>query len=70
MLLRLSLLALALLTTACSTTVQPWERGNLARQEMQWVNDGLGFSLYNHVNFSKEGSNGGSMVVGGGCGCN
>ncbi len=70
MLLRLSVLLFALFTSACSTPIQPWERGNLARQEMQWVNDSMEFSLSNHINFSKEGSTGGSMVVGGGCGCN
>jgi len=56
--------------SACSTTIQPWERGILAKPEMQWVNDGPGFSLSNHIHFSKEGSSGGTMVVGGGCGCN
>jgi len=71
MILRLSLLLFAITASACSTpTIQPWERGTLAKPEMQWVNDGLDFSLANHINFSKEGSNGGTMVVGGGCGCN
>lgn len=70
MYLRLILLCFAVLASACSTTIQPWERGTLAKPEMQWVNDGLGFSLSNHINFSKEGSSGGTMVVGGGCGCN
>jgi len=70
MAMRISLLLFMLLTSACSTTIQPWERGTLAKQEMQWVSDAQGFSLSKHVYFSKEGSNGGSMVVGGGCGCN
>ena len=70
MILRLTLLSTLLLTSACSTSIQPWERGILAKPEMQWVHDAQGFSLSKHVYFSKEGSNGGSMVVGGGCGCN
>ncbi len=70
MIARISLLLFALLASACSTTIQPWERGTLAKPEMQWVGDAQGFALSKHVYFSKEGSNGGSMVVGGGCGCN
>lgn len=70
MLLRLIFLVAILLTSACTTTIQPWERGTLAKPEMQWITDAQGFSLSKHVYFSKEGSNGGSMVVGGGCGCN
>jgi len=70
MFIRISLLLFALSASACSTTIQPWERGTLAKPEMQWVNDAQGFALSKHVYFSKEGSSGGSMVVGGGCGCN
>jgi len=70
MYLRLFFLLPIFLTSACTTTVQPWERGILAKPEMQWVRDAQSFSLSKHIFFSKEGSNGGSMVVGGGCGCN
>jgi len=70
MVLRLFFLLPVLLTSACTTTVQPWERGILAKPEMQWVRDTQSSSLSKHIFFSKEGSNGGSMVVGGGCGCN
>lgn len=55
--------------TACST-VQPWERGILARPEMGWEHDSLRGQLAEHVYFSKEGSSGGYGVGGGGCGCN
>ena len=68
--LRLSILLLLLLTTSCASTVQPWEKGILAKKEMQFVSDGPGYSLDNHIHFSKEGSSGGTMTVGGGCGCN
>jgi len=70
MMVRLSLLLSLVAVSACSTTIQPWERGTLAKPEMQWISDAQGFALSKHVYFSKEGSNGGSMVVGGGCGCN
>ena len=57
------------LTTGC-TQVQPWERGYLAKQEMAWDSDPLEGALNDHIFFSKEGSSGGSMAAGGGCGCN
>ena len=53
----------------CST-VQPWERGILARPEMAWEHDSLRGQLAEHVYFSKEGSSGGYGAGGGGCGCN
>ncbi|NND92841.1 MAG: DUF4266 domain-containing protein [Granulosicoccus sp.] len=64
--------------TACSTAgdilsfsdVRPWERGTLARDDMQLVNDALEQSVDDHIYFSKEASTGGSSVQGGGCGCN
>jgi len=64
--------------TACSTAgdilsiseVKPWERGTLAREDMQIVNDALEQSVDEHIYFSKEASTGGMSVQGGGCGCN
>jgi hypothetical protein len=64
--------------TACSTTqdiltlseVKPWERGILARDDMQLVNDAMQQSVDEHIYFSKEGSTGGASIQGGGCGCN
>lgn len=64
--------------TACSTAgdilavseVKPWQRGVLARDDMQLVNDPLEQSVDEHIYFSKEASTGGSSVQGGGCGCN
>lgn len=55
--------------SACSS-VQPWERGILARPEMAWEPDSLRGQLAEHVYFSKEGSSGGYGAGGGGCGCN
>ena len=64
--------------SACSTAgdilsisdVKPWERGTLAREDMQIVNDALEQSVDEHIYFSKEASTGGMSVQGGGCGCN
>lgn len=64
--------------SACSTAgviltisdVKPWERGTLARDDMQVVNDALEQSVDEHIYFSKEASTGGMSVQGGGCGCN
>ena len=61
--------ALAAAFAGC-TTVQPWERGNLADFTMQPDRDPLAAAMSEHVYFSREGSNGGRGVGGGGCGCN
>jgi len=71
-------LALVCGASACSTAgnmlaiseVKPWERGTLARDDMQIVNDALEQSVDEHIYFSKEASTGGMSVQGGGCGCN
>ena len=57
--------------SACSNLgVKPWERGHLAKQKMQLDPYPLDKFLDEHIYFSKETSNGGSGVGGGGCGCN
>jgi len=64
---------LLILILAClwgCETVQPWERGTLARDEMQWQPDAMEGRLEDHIYFSKEASSGGSGAAGGGCGCN
>ena len=58
------------LTLAGCETVQPWERGTLAKDEMQWQTDVMEDSLRAHIQYSKEASSGGSGAAGGGCGCN
>jgi len=55
--------------TGC-TTVQPWERANLADFTMNPERDPLHAAMTDHVYFSREGSTGGRGVGGGGCGCN
>jgi hypothetical protein len=61
---------MALSISGCATTVQPWEKGNLAKKEMSWDPDGMQSSMNSQVYSSKEASTGGNSSVGGGCGCN
>ena len=67
------LLALIVLTClgGCATqTVQPWQRGRLARWDMRWDPDPLQAAMDQHAYFSKEGTSGEIGAAGGGCGCN
>jgi hypothetical protein len=66
---RLALLLICLAITGCET-VQPWERGYLARPEMQWDPDRQEARLRDHIYYSKEAASGGNGAAGGGCGCN
>ena len=66
---RLLLVACALALAACSS-VQPWQKGNLAKGEMAFDSDPLEARFADHTYFSKEGASGGAGVGGGGCGCN
>ena len=63
-------LAAVLLALAGCETVQPWERGTLAREDMQWQPDVMESKLRDHIYYSKEASSGGTGAAGGGCGCN
>lgn len=67
-----SLVSLLLLIAFLSGCVQvkPWQRGYLAREDMQGDPDPLSAKMNNHVYTSKEGSTGGVSAQGGGCGCN
>ena len=64
----------ALLTLSlggCSfSEVKPWERNLLAEDKMQLVADPIDNYIDEHIYFSKEASQGGQGVGGGGCGCN
>ena len=68
---RLFLLAIGVVMTlhGC-VAVNPWERGILAREDMQPISDPLQAALEDHTYFSKEASSGGRGFGGGGCGCN
>jgi hypothetical protein len=64
-----SALALSFFLLGCST-VQPWQKGNLAKPDMAFDHDPLQTRFEEHTYFSKEGASGGMSVGGGGCGCN
>ena len=51
-------------------TVEPWQRGSLAHEDMAWQTDTMEATLKDHIYFSKEASSGGGGAAGGGCGCN
>ncbi len=78
MLVQVSVLLMAGFLSSCSTAgdilslseVKPWERGTLARDDMQLVNDSMQQTVDDHIYFSREASTGGVSVQGGGCGCN
>ena len=67
----LVLIALALACSGCATfnPPQPWEKGDLARPDMQFDPDPLAAKAKQHIYQSKEGAGGGYGVGGGGCGC-
>ena len=65
----LPIILLVLACTGCES-VQPWERDILAQDKMQLVPNPVENALDEHIYFSKEASNGGQGVGGGGCGCN
>lgn len=67
----LIVLSLVYLASSCTTMgVKSWQRGTLAKEEMQLVSDSLEAGLDDHTYFSKEASSGGAGFGGGGCGCN
>ena len=67
---KILLLALAAAALGGCTTVKPWEREVLARDDMQLDSNALDAALDDHIYFSKEGTSGGRGFGGGGCGCN
>ncbi|MGI2854072.1 DUF4266 domain-containing protein [Shewanella algae] len=72
---RIRLLGLSLIVTlglpACAQLgVEPWERDQLAREDMSLAHERLDLALDDHIYFSKEGASGGRAFAGGGCGCN
>ncbi len=67
----LIIIGMLIAAAGCATTsVQPWERGRLARWDMRWDPDPVQAALNEHTYFSKEGSSGHVGAAGGGCGCN
>ena len=65
----LYLASLLALLAGC-TTVQPGEKGKLAKPEMTFGGNPLETRYADHVYTSREAASGGAGVGGGGCGCN
>jgi hypothetical protein len=61
---------LALLTSAGCATVAPYERGTLARTDMQLERNADASAGQQHADAYREGSVGATGASGGGCGCN
>ncbi len=71
MLLKLVVLIAIVSAQGCSKLgVKPFQRENLAKQEMLPISDPLSQEYDDHIYFSKEASSGGGTFAGGGCGCN
>jgi len=64
------LVSLALLAGCATQPVAPWERGRLARWDMQLDPDPLDAAMREHTYSSKEAASGKLAPAGGGCGCN
>lgn len=67
--LKMSVALLMLALTGCAS-VQPWQRGDLARPGMAFESDPLLTTYRQHVSVSKEAASGDTTLGGGGCGCN
>lgn len=66
----LSAIIVTSLLSGCGARVEPWQREDLSRREMQIPARPVDAFLDDHIYFSKEASRGGSGGGGGGCGCN
>jgi hypothetical protein len=54
--------------TGCAS-VEPWERGNLAKPHMALDPNGSRTAMRTHTYVSREAAAGGDAAEGGGCGC-
>ena len=69
----LFILLIPILFNSCSQSlvkVQPYDRGNLSKTSMSGELNSLTATMTEHGYFSREGSFGGGLIGGGGCGCN
>jgi hypothetical protein len=60
----------SLLAMCACSTVAPYERERLARQDMILGRNGNARAGQDHATSYREGSTGGEGTTGGGCGCN
>jgi len=69
---RTALLSLVAAVAGCATMAPPraWEKGTLARPDMQFDAAPLDTKTTQHIYASREAATGGHGVGGGGCGCN
>lgn len=67
---RFFLLTLLISGSLGCASVQPWQRGDLARNEMSFDPDPQAGAFQALVYESKEAASGGAGTGGGGCGCN
>lgn len=68
---KIAIVALLFSLVGCNkANVKPWQKGDLARDDMALNADALDLSIDDHIYFSKESSSGGRGFAGGGCGCN
>lgn len=65
---RILLVCFTLWLPGCSP-VAPWERGNLAKPQMELDPYPMQSGLRGHVNSARQGSASGGSAEGGGCGC-
>jgi len=69
MIFRLSIIVLCTLGAGCAD-IQPWERGNLAKEEMAFEPSPAQAAFRNHGYSAREAAyTSGSSATGGGCGC-
>lgn len=59
---------LSVAVTGCAT-IEPWERGNLAKPHMALDPNGSRTAMRTHTYVSREAAAGGNTAQGGGCGC-
>lgn len=64
----LGVLVITATLTGC-VTVEPWERGTLAKKQMALTPYPLQSMLRTHVQNSREATLAGDTAAGGGCGC-
>lgn len=60
---------LAMMGASGCTTVQPWERGHLAREQMALDLNPMQSELRGHTYSAREAASSGGSAKGGGCGC-
>ncbi len=67
---RIPLLLVLCVALAACAHVEPWQRGTLARRDMQLAPNPALAGLREHLHVSKEAAQGGHRGQRGGCGCN